>query len=469
MPATGSSLRDVFAPGRRLLVVGLVLIITMVASEALAIATVMPLVEADLGQLSLYGWVFSGFFLGNLVGITLAGRAADRMPLVVPFAGGLLLFAAGLVLGGLAPSMAVLVAARVVQGIGAGALPATAYVVIGRAFPPDLRPRMFALLSTAWVVPSIVAPSLASVVGEQVGWRWVFLGLLPVLVPCSALALGVVTRVPGPDPASATSSPRRDHTVRDTFALVAGSGLVLAGLGQPGRALLLVLVATGSGLAVPAFARLVPDGTLQARAGLPAAVACRGVLTFAFFSADAYLTLALVGGRGTSTLFAGLAVTAVTVAWTVGSWLQARAIDRLGPRSLVTRGGLVMVAGIVCFAVVTATELTVWLALPAAVVIGVGIGQAYAPLSVTVLAEAPRAAVGRATAALQLSDVSGIALGTGVAGVVVAAADRAGWTTQRALAVVFAGSAVAGLVLVRAAARLPRRLTRLPDPAAPTH
>ena len=66
------------APQRRALTVGLVLTITFVASEALAVVTVMPVVARDLGGLRLYGWVFSGFMLGSVIGIVAAGREADR-------------------------------------------------------------------------------------------------------------------------------------------------------------------------------------------------------------------------------------------------------------------------------------------------------------------------------------------------------------------------------------------------------
>src|SRR4051795_2148399 len=91
-----------FAPGRRRLTVGLVLTITLVAFESLAIATVMPAVQEDLGGLSLYGWVFSGFFLASLVGIVVTGILTDRRGPGVPFGVGLVLFAAGLTAGGLA-------------------------------------------------------------------------------------------------------------------------------------------------------------------------------------------------------------------------------------------------------------------------------------------------------------------------------------------------------------------------------
>src|SRR5207249_5575907 len=123
------------------------------AFEALAIATIMPLVVEDLGRISLYGWAFSAFLLADLVGIVIAGELADRFGPAVPFGAGLALFAVGLLIGGLAPSMPVLVAARAIQGFGAGAIPAVAYVVIGRTYPDALRPRLFAILSTAWVVP----------------------------------------------------------------------------------------------------------------------------------------------------------------------------------------------------------------------------------------------------------------------------------------------------------------------------
>ena len=114
-----------WAPQRRALTTGLVLTITFVASEALAVVTVMPVVARDLGGLRLYGWVFSAFMLGSVAGISVAGREADRRGPAVPFIAGLVLFGAGLLVAGLAPDMSVMVAGRVLQGAGAGASPGT--------------------------------------------------------------------------------------------------------------------------------------------------------------------------------------------------------------------------------------------------------------------------------------------------------------------------------------------------------
>ena len=165
--------RGLWAPQTRGLTVGLVLSITFVASEALAVVTVMPLVAQDLGGLRLYGWVFSAFMLGSVVGIVAAGREADRRGPAIPFVAGLVLFGAGLAVAGLAPSMAVLVAGRVLQGLGAGAVPSVAYATIGRSFPGPLQARMMAVLSTAWVVPGLAGP----VVAAEVAHVWVAVGV----------------------------------------------------------------------------------------------------------------------------------------------------------------------------------------------------------------------------------------------------------------------------------------------------
>ena len=122
----------------RRLTAGLVLTISAIAFEVLAVATVLPATVADLGGLELYGWVFSGLLLTSIVGAVIGGRSADRRGPAPAFAVGVALFAAGLAVAGLAPSMPVLVAGRVVQGLGAGLVGAVAFVGIGRGYPAGL-------------------------------------------------------------------------------------------------------------------------------------------------------------------------------------------------------------------------------------------------------------------------------------------------------------------------------------------
>ena len=451
-----------WAPQRRALTTGLVLTITFVASEALAVVTVMPVVARDLGGLRLYGWVFSGFMLGSVVGIVAAGREADRRGPAVPFVAGVVLFGAGLAIAGLAPSMAVLVAGRVLQGIGAGAVPSVAYATIGRSLPEELRARMMAVLSTAWVVPGLAGPAVSAEVARLFGWRWVFLGLLPVVAVAGSIAVPALVRL-GPPAASQA----RQHRLTDGLRTAAGATMILAGLslaaGSGAIPAGLALIAVGSVVGLPALRRLVPPGTLSARPGLPATIASRGLLTFTFFGADAYVTLAVTALRHRSPVVAGIAVTGATMSWTAGAWVQARLSGTWEGRRLVRAGLVLVLAGIAGM-----LALIGWPAVPVAeglaawTVAGLGMGLAYAPLSLMMLQKALPGQEGQASASLNLADVLGTALGIGVGGVGVAAA--AGGSLRSGILAAFAIPAAVGLAALAFTRRLPSGTSSAPAP-----
>jgi len=453
----------VWAPARRRLTTGLVLTITLVAFEALAIATVMPVVSDDLGGLGLYGWVFSGFFLGNLLGIVLAGEAADRRGTRAPFLAGLALFSLGLVIGGSAQSMPMLVAGRVAQGVGAGVIPAVAYASVGRGYPAELRPRVFAVFSSAWVVPGLIGPAAASAIERWSSWRVVFLALLPLVALAAAMTLPALSsRAPADTPGSPASTSSRDRR-RDALVLVAGVALVLAGLGAHQIAVTVTLVVVGALPAAWAFVRLVPTGTVALRRGMPAAVGVRGILTFAFFGTDAYVSLAMTDARDQPTWVAGVALTGATLAWTTGAWIQQRLVGERGPAWLVRRGFTLLGVGIAGLLVALDSSVPVAVGIAAWAVAGLGMGLAYAPISVTVLGTAAPGQEGSASASLQLTDVLGVSLGTGLGGVFVALGDGRGWDTSSSLTLAFIVTLAVAAGGVLAARRLPREL---PDAAA---
>ena len=436
-----------------MLLVGIVCLVTVVATESMAVTTVMPIVEADLGDLWLYGWVFSAFYLGTLIGVVTGGRAVDRVRPVGPMMAGVAIFLAGLAVGGFATDMVVLVAGRFLQGLGAGVVPAVAYVCVGRGFPPPLRPRVFAVMSTAWVLPSLISPLLASEVAERFGWRWVFLGLIPVTLVVAAIGLPSVRTVDTPTPDD--DRPSTPYGV--VLVLAAGAAMVLGGLGMERLVIGLPIAALGVAVVLPAFVRLTPPGTLRARPALPAAVLVRGVLTFAFFSADAFVSLALTSVRGTSTRTAGFVLAAASLTWTTGAWIQARWSDRWGPTRLVRAGGASLVVGATAMALCLSSAVPVWGWVVAGCASGLGMGLAYAQLSVVTLAEAEPGSEGAATSALQLSDILGIALGTGLAGVIVSVGERSGSDEWLTLAFVFGVAALAAASVALLAPRLVRR------------
>ncbi len=453
-----AQLRGLWAPQRRALTAGLVLTITFVASEALAVVTVMPLVARDLGGLRLYGWAFSGFMLGSLIGIVAAGREADRRGPAVPFVAGVVLFAIGLTVAGLAPSMGVLVGGRVLQGIGAGAVPSVAYATIGRSFPGPIRARMMAVLSTAWVAPGLAGPAISAEVARLFGWRWVFLGLLPVVVVAGSLAVPALVRVGPPD-----EVPPAGQRLVDGVLTAAGATMLLAGLTLvAGRSLAGVLggaalMVAGLAAGLPALRRLVPPGTLTAQPGLPAVIMTRGLLTFAFFGADAYVTLTITAVRHRTPIVASIAVTGATVAWAVGSWTQARLSDRWEARRQVRTGLIIILLAIGGMALVLEPGIPVAVGLAAWTIGGLGMGLAYSPIALLMLRQAPPGQEGQTSASLNLADTLGTAIGIGVGGAAVAAVS--GSHLYLGLVAAFAAAALVGIVALALSRRLPAGTT----------
>jgi MFS family permease len=463
LPARGPAADGdgLWAAQRRPLTLGLVLTITFIASEALAVITVMPVVAHDLGGLDLYGWVFSAFMLGSVVGIVLAGRETDRRGPALPYIAGVVFFGAGLLVAGLAPSMPVLVGGRALQGLGAGAVPAVAYVAINRSLPDRLRPKMMAMLSTAWVAPGIAGPAASAAVAHLFGWRWVFLGLVPVVAATGSLAIPSLMRM-GPAPERSAGT---EHRVVDGLGAAAGATLFLAGLtalsgSTTGLVIGVLLAVAGLALGVPVLRRLLPPGALRARPGLPATVLSRGVITFAFFGADAYVTLTITTIRHYPPALAGVAVTAGTLTWTAGSWTQARLAERWSGRRLVRTGLLIVMAGQAAMACVLAPSVPIAIAVLAWAVAGYGMGLGYAPLSLLMMRQAPPGREGWAAASLNLCDVLGTAIGTGVGGAAVAAAVRSGLPLAAGVGIAFAicgAVSFAGLAVSR---RLPSGVLR---------
>ena len=452
---------------RRALTLGLVLTITLVGFEALAISTVMPIVADELGGLELYGWVFTAFMLGSLIGIVMVGSAIDRGGLVAPFAAGLGLFGIGLLAGGLAPAMWFLVIARFIQGLGAGTIQPIAYVAIGRSLPDALRPRMFATLSTAWILPGVVGPAIAGFIGEAVGWRLVFLGLLPLIAVSGAVTLRALRAVVVPagiDEHTAAVASRARLPLAVAVAL--GAGLLTLGLtsGQPLLAAPLAIV--GIVVGVGALRRLTPPGTLVAKPVLPAAILLRGILTCAFFSVDAFVALMIVDWRGQSATAAGLALTAATISWTAGAWTQARGAHRWPTHRFVRAGFAVVSLGLAGMLLTLIPEVPWEFSIVAFAVAGFGMGLGYSPLALITLREASPETQGAATSSLSLTDSLGTALGTGFTGAMVAASVRATGNAEAGLAAGFAvGIAIALFGLLLTTRLRPREHPETASPA----
>jgi MFS family permease len=447
---TASVNESVFAPRYRALSIGVLLSVTIVAFQALGVGTVMPAVARELHGLEHYGWAFSSFMLASIVGSVAAGQDADRAGPVRAYLAAVGSFAVGSLLAAIAGSWALLLIGRALEGFGAGALGVIVYASASRAYPPEMYGRMLAMMSSAWVLPSLAGPAVAGLIADHTTWRWVFVLLLPFLPFAVALTLPGLRALVRPEPAHAA------RRLPQALLLAAGTGVFLGALGLEPPVLLAVLLAAGLALALPAFRALMPTGTLRAARGLPSGIVVRGLLAVAFLGCDAFLPLALTELRGFSVSQAGLVISAASLSWSLGSFLQAsldRRDDGKGRPRRVLAGLAVLLAGIAAtWAGVVSDGLPDAVAIAGWMVSGLGIGIGYPSIGAIVLSEAPGGEEGSVSAALQLIETIGVAVFTGVGGALIALGLDQGWDTVTALALVFAlgaGAAVAGLAAGR--------------------
>jgi Na+/melibiose symporter-like transporter len=226
------------------------------------------------------------------------------------------------------------------------------------------------------------------------------------------------------------------------------------------RRLLVPAVALAVVVGLGPLRRLTPPGTLRGAPGLPAVIASRGLLTFAFFGFDAFVPYAITNGRNRSTLAASLAVTVGAVSWTVATWIQQRWIGRLGEARFVRTGYLLLAPGILVVAVASLPAVVpFWLIYIGAIIAGLGMGFAYSAHAQLTLRGVEERHVGSATASLQLFDNLGVALGAGVVGAILAFGDDLGRSAGAAIAVALLVPAAVAVVGVLLSARLPRTTT----------
>lgn len=348
----------------------------------------LPTIGADLdASLSQLQWVVNGYFLSLASLILLGGSLGDRFGRRRVFVVGTIWFAAASLLCGLAPTAEVLIAARVLQGIGGALLTPGSLAMIQGAFVTEDRGRAIGAWSGVSGIATAVGPLVGGLLIDHASWRWIFLINLPLAVLTVVLA-------------------RRVPETRDPRALgrfdVSGASLATLSLAAVTFALIeweggLMPLAVATGLAgAAAFvvrerrARepMVPLGLFDDRT-FSAANAMTLVVYAALGALMFFLVIELqtVGGYGA--LEAGVATLPVTVCMLLLASRGGALGQRIGPRVPMTVGPLVMAAGTLLLLAV-GPDVTWWRdVLPGLTVFGLGLALMVAPLTATVLAAAP--------------------------------------------------------------------------------
>jgi len=433
-------------------------LVTIVAFEAMAVSTAMPTVARELDAVRSYGFAFSAMLTAQLLGIVLAGVWSDRSGPLPGAVTGQVLLAGGSAICGSATTFPVFLAGRVLTGLGGGLLVLMLYVIAGRVYPEAIRPRLFTLVSAAWVLPSLLGAPISAFLTTHLSWRWVFWGVVPPILLTMAALAHARSRV---DPTSMTASvATRDHTAH-VRAAWAGLGIaVAAGALQFGthelRADWSPKTAVGvAGLVgvVLVAPLLVPAGTWLMRRGLPSVMLARALYTAAFYAGITYVPLFLVGQRGLSLQTAGLSLAVGAIGWAGGAWYQGHDTLHLPRYRLVEVGGALLTAGLLVLSAVAWLELPWWLTPLALVLTGTAMGLGVTTTTVLSLELSPMEEHGEASSSLQLADVLGSVLGIAAATAAFAARHVPG-EDAALFGAIFFGLAVIAAVVVPTGQRI---------------
>lgn len=445
---TGQRSPGPFASRYRATSVGIALTITLFAFEAMAVATAMPTAVGELDGLAYYGWPFSAFLVLNIIGLVVAGQWGDRSGARAPLLTGVAIFTAGLITAGAAPWMWMFVLGRGLQGLGSGMAIVAIFLIIGAVYPSDVRPRVFGVISAAWVLPALIGPVVAGALTTYTTWRLAFLGLVPLLLFGGVLLLPALRRLPVPADPPATD--RR----RMVFAVATGAGVAIlqyAGTSFAAGSDVVAIgaIAVGAVLLVVGLRYLLPSGTGTFRTGVPAVVGLRGLVAGAFFAVESVVPLALATIHGYSPTEAGLPLMVGALGWSLGSQIQAR-LPNVERRVLLRWGFSSLALGIAGLVIVAVPGLAAWAAYPLWILAGFGMGFSVSSTGVLVLDLSAESDRGRNSAALQISDVASCALCVGLGGTLIAGSQHGVFSLSVAvsiLAVVMTALALAGAML----------------------
>lgn len=427
--------RGLWSRGLRAEVVGVMALMTFIAFETYAVITALPLVVSSLGGDAWYSFAFAATVATGLLGMVVGGGWADRSGVLKPLAAGGALFLAGLLLCTAAPTMSVFIVGRLLQGLGGGVDSVVLYVFIARAIPDRLRPRMFGLLVTAWLLPAVLGPIVTGVMVDRLHWRAVF----GIVLVGSALALSLLLRA-----ARRMATTQRDVPVVDSRVRWAGlASLGIVGLHLSGHQPIPVLV-TGTVVAglltLVAARRILPVGTFRLRPGPPRLVALKGLLGATVAATDVYLTHYLQRELGYTPTAAGAVVAIGALGWFGGSILQGRAHSG-GSIDLRVPAGLVALGPVTALGLVMGVA-TVPIAVIGAILMGVGMGIAYPQITSRALDQSADHAHGETSSGLQTVEQLSTSTLIAATGALLALQPRTGYALSYALIVLVGTSAI---------------------------
>lgn len=424
---TSSPAASLWGPEHRALTLGAVTLVTVGAYEARSVTTLLPAAATDLDGLAWFGLASSLPGLAAVAALPALGPFTDRRgpaPVVLAGLAGLVL---ATLLAALAPSWWVLMAARALSGLADGALSVGLLVLVARVLPAPLRPRIFAVYATAWILPSILGPALAGGLATLSGWRVAYALPAVAAIPAGLALIGPLRRGQRvTDEAGEAASDSASRNVATGVVVAAALGALTwgaaavadAGL-RPWALLALVGGLVGTVVTLP---RALPAGTLTWAPGVASIIGARMVTGLVFLTMGAWIPLMLTTVHGASPLVAGVSLGVTGTLWAAGSNLAGLDVvqRRLPPWARVRVGFLLLAIGCAGPTLLAPG----WLGLVPAMVLwavaAVGMGVIANTTSAEVIARSREDEQGVNNAAMTLGMNVSTAVGFAVGGAVVA-------------------------------------------------
>lgn len=421
---TGESKATIFDSRYRALTIGIILAVTTVAFEGLAITTIAPDLAQHLNGISLYGWIFSAFLLTQILGTMVIGQQIGKIGVYRSFSLSIVIFVAGILVAATSVNMPMLIAGRAFQGFGAGAIVTCVYYSITLSYPDALRTKILAAFSSAYILPALIGPYIAGLLAEYVSWRFVFWLVLPLI------ALAVLLTLPSFRKLQTASAPVQKSGRKEGYAvlLTVGTGLLLSGLGFVSDWKGIALALIGLIIMVRPLQKLLPAGTFSVKKGLPATIVSRGLYVACYVATESYVVLALTEVKRLPADLAGLIVAAGALSWSAAAWLQSKLDEKdsgRGRKKRIITGIGLMIVGVSL--VITAVGLEsggIGFAVISQIFTGFGIGLANPTTGAIALQHARSGEEGEISSYLQFVDAFCPGVSIGIGGALIAVSEQ---------------------------------------------
>lgn len=394
-----------------LVLFGVLFTIILAGLDNTIVSTVMPVALPELGGAHLYAWTFAAYMLAAAVSMPIWGPGSDRWGRRRSYLIGIVAFTIGSALCAVARTMIEFIAARAIQGIGAGAVATLPFVLLGVVYPPHKRGRALGAASSAWAVASVAGPLLGTLIVTHVSWRWAFLINVPIAIVAAFLVIAGMHESVG------RSAGRFDL-----------AGALLAGAG--GSCLMWAFVDLGENKIGLTEAALIAAGiillaifvwhegrtpnpilplTFFHHKGYASSISSSFLAFFSGFGVSSYLPLATNAAFHDNRAIVGLVVGTFTIGWSTLSFVSGRLVHRIGERLPCVIGIVVHIVGLLLFMIAFEHGLA-WV-VGASLITGAGMGLLSPALTVVVQNSVPVQQMGSATTSQQFTRQVGAALG----------------------------------------------------------